>query len=1310
MPAMAAKVRTETDWASTKPSGLHFKRHYLSTWGLSDSSHFSTLGKAWRHNHDIELSQRATSTGTTVHILTGEGYVRSFTRPTGASAWAPEGHNDSLSLNVSGQWTYRRAEQDDTLVFNTTGKLLSNTARNGWQTNYTYDTVGRLSSVTDPLGQTLTFAYNSTGQLVSVTAPASYVTTYGYDAVGRLAQVTYPGGTVRVFLYENTAFPHALTGIQDENGNRWGTFAYDAQGRAISTELAGGVQHYQAAYPGSSTGPVAVTDPLGTTRNFVYGVQSGKLAVLSGSSPDPLGQPDAASRVQNAAGLIESQTDFRGTTATTSWDAARRLPLARTEAAGTTDARTTATEWHPQWHLPAKVTEPGRETTYVYDSVGNLLTKSIKDTASNTTRTWGWTYHASGLVATATGPSGAATAYQYDSAGNLTQSTNALGQSTTYTHDAAGRILTQTEPTGTTHTYQYDLRGRLLSHSSAGLASTYTYRPSGQLASTTSANGYAISYQYDAAQRLTGWSDNRGASGTYQLDAMGNRVGENVKDAQGATAWQIARSINSLNRVSSVATGGQTTSYGYDANGDATSQSQNVNGSAQTTTWGLDALRRVQSITDAANATATLHYNALDAITQASDFKGVTTSYTRDALGNAPQEATPDAGTATATHDARGLLASTTDATGRTIAIERDALGRITRLNYSDGTSAWLRYDLAGAAYNAPGAPNASIGHLSEIQDPGATTQYQRDAQGRITRKTQILANGDTRSIATTYIPAGQGGAGSVQAVTYASGKQLVYQYDATGQLTGLLWNGQPLIQNLTWNPLGQPTGWNWPSITGNPAETRQYNTAGQLIHTALLDLTWDSAGRLAAAEQSQMVPGQPSNSGKPGKPPQQARIASAYTYDNTGRLTASAHSAKATPAITWPAGWSLSDVTDYTSMGYSYDANGNRLAAAIVRNAASGTGTSTRTHTIAPGTNRLASIQTITGTSTTTVTYGYDAAGAITNATGSNGAQYVHYGPQGRVAKITASGNAADPFAVSYLYNSASQRITKTDTRTSTTAPKTEHTVYSEEDSAQPLGTYSNQRSASSAAPGKETDSTEVIYLPTASGPLPVAAQINGRLYAIHSDHLNTPRRLTNQQGQVAWQWLLTGFGETAPTTGANGYVQRSASGVPSYAPEVTFNLRYPGQQWDEETGLAYNVNRYYNPLAGRYIQSDPIGLQGGSNRFAYVGGNPLSYVDPLGLGPWDKLYGLPKEFWKWLHKEDGGDLIRAYKDPKTGQVPKEDAKELYEQWKKSKEGGFADPTLLEGLLPWGLTPSPLMCGTLDCHPEFIKPKPTCP
>ncbi|MDD4930274.1 MAG: hypothetical protein PHP85_13490 [Gallionella sp.] len=109
---------------------------------------------------------------------------------------------------------------------------------------------------------------------------------------------------------------------------------------------------------------------------------------------------------------------------------------------------------------------------------------------------------------------------------------------------------------------------------------------------------------------------------------------------------------------------------------------------------------------------------------------------------------------------------------------------------------------------------------------------------------------------------------------------------------------------------------------------------------------------------------------------------------------------------------------------------------------------------------------------------------------------------------------------------------------------------------------------------------------------------------YYIHSDHLDTPRMITDTTGAVVWQWdNVDPFG--------NNMADENPSGLGIF----NFNLRFPGQYFDKETGLHYNYFRYYDPATGRYIESDPIGLAGGINTYAYVGGNPLRYTDPLGL-----------------------------------------------------------------------------------------------
>jgi len=113
--------------------------------------------------------------------------------------------------------------------------------------------------------------------------------------------------------------------------------------------------------------------------------------------------------------------------------------------------------------------------------------------------------------------------------------------------------------------------------------------------------------------------------------------------------------------------------------------------------------------------------------------------------------------------------------------------------------------------------------------------------------------------------------------------------------------------------------------------------------------------------------------------------------------------------------------------------------------------------------------------------------------------------------------------------------------------------------------------------------------------------------IYYIVPDHLNTPRLIQDQAGNAVWRNDNTEpFGDSVPN--------ENPSGLGTFE----FPLRFPGQYKDRETGLAYNANRDYDVGIGRYIESDPIGVSGGLNTYAYVDGSPLDHVDILGLVKW--------------------------------------------------------------------------------------------
>ena len=134
----------------------------------------------------------------------------------------------------------------------------------------------------------------------------------------------------------------------------------------------------------------------------------------------------------------------------------------------------------------------------------------------------------------------------------------------------------------------------------------------------------------------------------------------------------------------------------------------------------------------------------------------------------------------------------------------------------------------------------------------------------------------------------------------------------------------------------------------------------------------------------------------------------------------------------------------------------------------------------------------------------------------------------------------------------------------------------------------------------GTQIHCQDYLYKPNTYTPL--ATRINGEIYSYHTDHLGTPRRLTNAQGKIVWASDYSAFGYAFITVN-----------------EVSNHLRFPGQYFDTETGLHYNRFRYYLPVLGRYISRDPLTYFAGFNFYSYVSNSPINAIDPLGL--WWKI-----------------------------------------------------------------------------------------
>jgi YD repeat-containing protein len=262
-------------------------------------------------------------------------------------------------------------------------------------------------------------------RIVSVTTPAGVISyAYGSDQTGNLVTTTYPGPATRTYHYESS-IATKLTGITDENGERFSTYTYDSAGKASGSEHAGGANKVTLVHD-SSTGTrnIAVRRYV-TASGFAertYSFESiqaiGRKIGVSAAPGEPCPSCGPAAQTNDANANPSSKTDWNGNRIDYTYDLARNLETSRTEgltsSGGTTpQTRTITTQWHPTFRLPDGVAEPLRITTLVYDPDGTacgargaLCSKSVQATSDadgsqafsatpvGSGRSWTYTYNA----------------------------------------------------------------------------------------------------------------------------------------------------------------------------------------------------------------------------------------------------------------------------------------------------------------------------------------------------------------------------------------------------------------------------------------------------------------------------------------------------------------------------------------------------------------------------------------------------------------------------------------------------------------------------------------------------------------------------------------------------------------------------------------------------------------------------------------------------------------------------------------------------------------------------------------------------
>ncbi len=813
--------------------GNHLATEIRRTYNSLDKTSGGAFGPGWSANI---LASLTINTDNSVTYNMGDGYKAQFTY-NGGTYTAPTGIYLTLVKNTDGSYTIKRKD-NISLNFDASGKLITIKDLNNNTITYNY-TGTQLTSITDTVGRTLTITYDSNGRIHSLTDPRTNPTIYTYDpTTGDLATVTDPMGYVTSYYYDAN---HNLNKVLSPD-KIINYLDYDTSGHLLKIKDGlGDTTNLTWDFTG---GISTITDPRGKITTFHFNPAFGNCSSVT----DALGQQASITCDANYNPL--TITDPGGHTTTYTYDNWGNM-LTNTDALNHT---TTVT--YNNLNQPLTVTDVNAGIThYQYDTNGNLT--QTTDPLSHATA---YVNDNHGRRTLATDANGGIITYHYDDSagkyGVLDYITNAENKSSYYTYDNMANIKTSKDPNNNITTYTYDALGRLIRTDYPNGAVAFAFIDGdGLIRSETNANGGSTSYAYDAAGRVTKITDPMGYITTAQYDGAGNQIA--VTDPTNITTNYT---YDDLNRPkTSINPLGNTTTYNYDACGNMTEiidpmghiafQSydalQRVTASGRRTTSGganvnattytYDNRGNVLTSTDPLGHTTNYQYNpdnqltsvtnlvTLDPTTPAvqtqintqygydncgnritvTNANGHITGYTYDKVGHVKSETLPGNFTTSYTYDPDGRVISKTDPKGQTITYTYNPTGNLLSKTYPDNSTVSYTYD--------------SLGKRLTMKDTLTTSYYTYDANARLTGTMDDYGN----TLNYSYDNAGR-----KLSMTTSFGTQTCH-YNGAGQLDKLT-DFKNNIINLAYDLDGKITQITYPNA-GNIVDT--YNNLDQLTN-----------------------------------------------------------------------------------------------------------------------------------------------------------------------------------------------------------------------------------------------------------------------------------------------------------------------------------------------------------------------------------------------------------------------------------------------------------------------------------------------